>query len=147
MLPESYIYHYAFVSIQTLWEWVQLLAENGIANRPKLPLPSILLMTLLRVRRGFTLKMCALEFEFSNEANLDELFYACATILVDNLLTVPRLWCSTDVTEQDQIQYFENLMENTDPLFKLIAGNFADVTGMFFLFYMLVIIGTLPFIS
>ena len=38
-------------------------------------------------------------------------------------------------------------MENTDPLFKLIAGNFADVTGMFFLFYMLVIIGTLPFIS
>ena len=147
MLPESYIYHYAFVSIQTLWEWVQLLAENGIANRPKLPLPSILLMTLLRVRRGFTLKMCALEFEFSNEANLDELFYACATILVDNLLTVPRLWCSSDVTEQDQIRYFENLMENTDPLFKLIAGNFADVTGMIFLFCMLLIIDILPFVS
>ena len=56
--------------------------------------------------------------------------------LKKKLLTVPRLWCSTDVTEQDQIQYFENLMENTDPLFKLIAGNFADVTGMIFLFYL-----------
>ena len=75
MLPESYVYHYAFVSLPTLWEWIQILSENGIAGRPNLPLPSILLMTLLRVRRGFSLEMCQLEFEYSNKAILDELFY------------------------------------------------------------------------
>ena len=129
-LPGSYIYHYGFVSLLTFWEWVQILAENNIQGRPKLPLPSILLMTLMRARRGFSLKMCALEFEFDNEGNLDDLFYACATILVDKLLTVPRLWVSTDVTEEDQSAYFEDLMSNTDPQFQLIAGNFADMTGM-----------------
>ena len=131
MLPESYVYHYAFVSLSTLWEWIQLLAENGIEDRPNLPLPSILLMTLLRVRRGFSLQMCQLEFEYSNQSVLDELFYACATILVDKLLTVPRLWCSSDVTEQEQSAYFENLMTNTDPLFRLIASNFEDKTGVY----------------
>ena len=55
---------------------------------------------------------------------------ATSTILVGKLLTVPRLWVSTDVTEEDQSAYFEDLMSNTDPLFQLIAGNFADMTGM-----------------
>ena len=129
-LPGSFIYHYGFVSLLTFWEWVQILAENNIQSRRKLPLPSILLMTLMRARRGFSLHMCSLEFEFTDELVLDDLFYACATILVDKLLTVPRLWVSTNVTEEDRSAYFEDLMANTDPLFQLIAGNFADMTGM-----------------
>ena len=94
--------------------------EHGIEGKSNLPLPSILFMVLVRLRRGYTLELCKMELEYSDKNDLNELFWSCCTILVDNLLKTQRLWTNFTVSEEQMDTVFQNLMDNTDPLFSYV---------------------------